>query len=141
MSVSLKRKNFHVWVISKSFWRDFETFFVELKFRQKIFFCCSCNPHKSKIANNYSRKDIGYLNVKISSFLIASDFNWETAMINFRDPTCYKNPNKSLYLGLILTNFPKSFMKTQALETGFIKRWGGGFRLYNILIIFLIWTL
>ena len=37
-------------------------------------------------------------------------------MIN--KPTCFKNPDKSSYIDLILTNFPKSFQNTCVIETG-----------------------
>ena len=35
-----------------------------------------------------------------------------------KDPTCFKNPDKSSCIDLLLTNFPKSFLKSQTLETG-----------------------
>ena len=44
-----------------------------------------------------------------------SRFN-RTSMIN--KPTCFKNPDKSSYIDLILTNFPKSFQNTCVIETG-----------------------
>ena len=65
------------------------------------------------------------------NFLIAGDFSSEmseSAMDNFRgayhlldlmkDPTCFKNPNKPSCIDLLPTNFPKSFLKSQTLETG-----------------------
>ena len=33
-----------------------------------------------------------------------------------KEPTCYKNPNNSTYIDLILTNCPKNFQ--ESLETG-----------------------
>ena len=51
----------------------------------------------------------------------------ESAMGNFcgtynlhnliKDPTCFKNPDKPSCIDLLLTNFPKSFLKSQTLET------------------------
>ena len=35
-----------------------------------------------------------------------------------KDPTCFKNPDKPSCINLLLTNFPKSFLKSQTLETG-----------------------
>ena len=35
-----------------------------------------------------------------------------------KDPTCFKNPYKLPFIDLILTNFPKLFIKSQTLETG-----------------------
>ena len=65
------------------------------------------------------------------SFLNGGDFNsemTESAMENFcgtyhlhnliKDPTCFKNSDKPLCIDLLLTNFPKSFLKSQTLETG-----------------------
>ena len=64
-------------------------------------------------------------------FLIVGNFNsemTESTMENFRgtyllhnlikDPTCFKNPDKPSSIDLLLTNFPKSFSKSQTLETG-----------------------
>ena len=52
----------------------------------------------------------------------------ESAMENFcrtyhlhnliKDPTCFKNLVKPSCIDLLLTNFPKSFLKSQTLETG-----------------------
>ena len=68
-----------------------------------------------------------------NNFLIVGDFNsemTESAMENFcemyhlhnliKDPTCFKNPHKPSFIDLILTNSPKSFLKSQTLETGLL---------------------
>ena len=34
-----------------------------------------------------------------------------------KDPTCFKNPDKPSCIDLLLTNFSKSFLKSQTLET------------------------
>ena len=65
------------------------------------------------------------------NFLSVVDFNsemTESAMKNFcgtyhlhnliKDPTCYENLDKPSCIDLILTNFPKSFLKSKTLETG-----------------------
>ena len=64
-------------------------------------------------------------------FLIVGDFNskmTKSAIENFcgtyhlhnliKYPTCFKNPDKPSCIDLLLTNFPKSFLKSQSLETG-----------------------
>ena len=66
--------------------------------------------------------------------LIVGDFNSESiesAMANFcgtyhrhnliKDHTCFKNPDKPSCIDLILTNFPKPFLKSQTLETALSK--------------------
>ena len=35
-----------------------------------------------------------------------------------KNPKCFENPDKPSWIDLILTNFPKSFLKSQTLETG-----------------------
>ena len=64
-------------------------------------------------------------------FLIVGDFNsemTESFMENFcgtyhlhnliKDSACFKNPDKPSSTDLLLTNFPKSFLKSQTLKTG-----------------------
>ena len=66
-----------------------------------------------------------------AQFRTVGDFNFEMtefAMENFcgtyhlhnliKDPTYFKNPDKPSCIDLLLTNFPKSFLKSQTLETG-----------------------
>ena len=107
---------------------------MELNLRKKkVLLFCSYNPHKNLLSN--------YLNiigkrlaspVKINEdFLIAGDFNSEmtdSAMEKFcvtyhlhnliKDPACFKNPDKLSCIDLLLTNFSKSILKSQTLETG-----------------------
>ena len=65
------------------------------------------------------------------NFLIVGDFNsemTESAMEKFcgtyhlhnliKDPTCLKNSDRPSCIDLLLTNFSKSFLKSQTLETG-----------------------
>ena len=42
---------------------------------------------------------------------------WETYHLHnlIKDATCFKNPDKPLCIDLILTNFTKSFLKSQTL--------------------------
>ena len=69
--------------------------------------------------------------MEIYNFLIVGDFNsemTESTMENFcgtyhlhnliKAPTCFKKSDKPSSIDLLLTNFPKSFLKSQTLETG-----------------------
>ena len=114
--------------------KDFEGIFVELNFRKKkVLLCCSYNPHKNLISNhlNILGKILDTQMKIYDNFLIVGDFNsemTESAMEKFcgtyhlhnliKDPTCFKNPDKPSCIDLLLTNFPKSFLKSQTLETG-----------------------
>ena len=121
-------------IISITPLKNFEGIFVVLNFRKKkILSCCSYNPHKNLISNhmNILGKILGRQMKICNNFLIASDFNsemTESAMENFygtyllhnliKNPTCFKNPNKPSCIDLLLTNFPKSFLKSKTLEIG-----------------------
>ena len=123
-------------VISITPLKDFEGIFVELNFRKKkVLLCCSYNPHKNLISNhlNILRKILDTQMKIYDNFLIVGDFNsemTESAMENFcgtyhlhnliKDPTYFKNPDKPSCIDLLLTNFPKSFLKSQTLETGLL---------------------
>ena len=114
-------------IISITPLKDFEGIFVELNFRKKkILLCYSYNHHLNILGKILDTQMKIYGN-----FLIVRDFNFEmteSVMENFcgtyhlhnviKDPTCFKNPDKSSYIDLLLTNFPKSFLKLQTLETG-----------------------
>ena len=110
--------------------KDFEGIFVELNFRKKkILLCCSYKPHMNLISNHLNiLKKLLDTQMKIyGNFLIAGGIT-ESAMDNFcgiyhlhnliKDPTCFQNPDKPSCIDLLLTNFPKSFLKSQTLETG-----------------------
>ena len=101
--------------------------------KKKILLCSYYNPHKNLISNHLNiLGQILDMQMKIyTNFLIVCDFSSEmtgSAMENFcgtnhlynliKDPTCFKNPDKPSCIDLILTNFPKSFLKSQTLETG-----------------------
>ena len=94
--------------------------------------CCSYNPSKNLISNrlNILGKTLD-TQIKIyDNLLIVGDFNsemTESAMGNFcgtyhlhnliKDPTCFENPDQLSCIDFILTNFPKSFLKSQTLLT------------------------
>ena len=134
MTETFYKRRYSYKIISITPVKEFERIFVELNFRKKkILLCCSNNSHKNLISNHLNiLGKILDTQIKIyDSFLIVGDFNsemTESAMKNFcgtyhlhnliKDPTCYKNPDKPSCIGLLLTNFPKSFLKSQTLETG-----------------------
>ena len=121
-------------IISVTPLKDFEGNFVELNFRKKkVLLCCSYNLYKNLISNhlNILGKILDTQMKIYDNFLIVGDFNsemTESAMEKFcgtyhlhnliKDPTCFKNPDKPSCIDLLLTNFPKSFLKSQTLETG-----------------------
>ena len=119
-------------IISITPLKDFEGIFVELNFRKKkVLLCCSYNPHKNLNSNHlHILGKILDTQMKIYDyFLIVGDFNsemTESAMENFcgtyhlhnliKDPTCFENPDRPSCIDLLLTNFPKLFLKSQTLE-------------------------
>ena len=121
-------------IISITPLKDSEGIFVELNFRmKKVLLCCSYDPHKNLISNhlNILGKILDTQMKIYDNFLIVRDFNsevTESAMENFcgtyhlhnliKDSTCFQNPGKPSCIDLLLTNFPKSFLKSQTLETG-----------------------
>ena len=128
------RKDIHTKIISITPLKDFEEIFVEFNFRKKkIPLCYSYHPHKNLISSHLNiLGKILHAQMKIwNNFLIVGDINsemTESAMENFcgtyhlhnliKDPICFKNPDKPSRIDLLLTNFPKSFLKSQTLETG-----------------------
>ena len=91
------------------------------------------HPHKNLISNhlNILGKILDTQMKIYDNCFIVGDFSsemTESAMENFcgtyhlhnliKDPTCFKNPVKPSCIDLLLTNFPKSFLKSQTLETG-----------------------
>ena len=107
---------------------------MELNLRKKkIILCCSYNPHKNLISNhlNILGKILDTQMKIYENFLIVGNFNFEmseSAMENFcgtyllhnliKDPTYFKNSDKPSCIDLLLTNFPKSLLKSQTLQTG-----------------------
>ena len=59
---------------------------------------------------------IGYFNVEANNSAIFCDtYNLKNVI---KEPTCYKNPNKSSCIDLMLTNKPRSFKHSFVIETG-----------------------
>ena len=127
------RKDIPTKIISITPSKDFEEIFVEFNFRKKkIPLCYYYNPHKNLISSHLNiLGKILHAQMKIwNNFLIVGDINsemTESAMENFcgtyhlhnviKDPICFKNPDKPSRIDLLLTDFPKSFLKSQTLET------------------------
>ena len=111
-------------IISITLLKDFEGIFVELNFRKKkILLCCSYNPHKNltQIIRIFLEKYWIYANENIPQFAYCRSFQFcGTYHLHnlIKDPTCFKNPDKPSCIDLLLTNFPKSFLKSPTLETG-----------------------
>ena len=111
-----------------------EGFYVGIKLRKiKWLFCCSYNANRCKIdlhLKNLS-PSLALYSSHYENFIIIGDFNVEandSAISVFSDtydlkglikePTCYKNPNKTSCIDLILTNKPRSFQHSCVIKTG-----------------------
>ena len=115
--------------------KNIEGFFVEINLRKKKkqLLSCSYNPTKIQISNHLAElsKSTDLYLTKYDQLLFLGDFNAEvedpsvknfcssynlTSMIN--RPTCFKNPEKPSCIDLILTNCPRSFQTSCAIEIG-----------------------
>ena len=114
--------------------KNIEGFFVKINSRnkKKWLLSSSYNPTKMQISNHpaeLSNNTDLYL-TKYDQLLFLGDFNAGVedssvkifcsnynlrSMIN--RPTCYKNPEKPSCIDLILTNCPRSFQNSCAIET------------------------
>ena len=111
-----------------------EGFYIERNLRKrKWLLCCSYNPDKNNIQfhlENLTKSLILYLS-NYENLIILGDFNVSTDnsyMASFCDiqdlkslitePTCYKNPENSTWIDLVLRNHPRSFQNSCAFETG-----------------------
>ena len=111
-----------------------EGFFIEINlFKKKWLLCCSYNPDSNNIKNHLSALSVN-LDIYFSQyehFIVMGDFNVEVGnrdMEEFcknynlkcliRAPTCYKNPNNTSSIDVILTNFQRSFQSFCTIETG-----------------------
>ena len=111
-----------------------EGFYVEINLRKtKWLFCCSCNSNRCKIVfyqENVNRS-LALCLSHYENFIIIGAFNVQandSAISVFRDtydlkslvkdPSCYKNPNKSSSIDLILTNKSQSFQHSCLMERG-----------------------
>ena len=93
---------------------------------------CSYSPYESEIKKNLAalKNSLDSYSSKYEKVLILGDFNVEIEEANInslcenynlklltKQPTCYKNPNKSTCIDLII-NFPRMFQSTCVSETG-----------------------
>ena len=111
-----------------------EALLLEINLRKKKWLlCCSYNPHKSSVANHLYelQKMLDIQSANYDNFLLVGDFNAEPKdkeIVDFcqtynmqnivNDFTCYKNHNKPTCIDLMITNRPKSFLKSKVIETG-----------------------
>ena len=115
--------------------KNIKGFFVEINLRnkKKWLLSCSYDPMKMQISDHLAElsKNTDLHLTKYDQLLFLGDFNAGvedssiktfcssynlTSMIN--KPTCYKNPEKPSCIDLILTNYPRSFQNSCAIETG-----------------------
>ena len=113
---------------------NFETLFIELKLHNKKWLLVGTyNPAKSMIVNHtrYLSKCLDFLTPRYENILLFGDFNCEPSDFAISDfcetnnlknlisvPTCYKSLDNPTCIDLILTNRPRSFQKSTAIETG-----------------------
>ena len=104
-----------------------EDFFAEINLRKKKWlFICSYNPNRENIENHLETwsKNLALYSCSCENLIIIGDFNLsveETSISGFcdtfglksliKDATCYKNPEKSSSIDLILTIIHVVFKK------------------------------
>ena len=106
---------------------------INLRNKKKWLLSCSYNSKKTLLSNHIAElsKSFDLFTTKYERLLFLGDFNAGmeessikifcsnfnlTSMIN--KPTCYKNPDKTTCIDLILTNCPGSFQNSCVIETG-----------------------
>ena len=111
-----------------------EGLLVEINLRKKKWLlCCSYNPNKNLISTHLNEvgRHLDLYSTKYDNILLLGDYNVEldnSHLCEFcqvynlksliKEPTCYKNPDKPTCIDLILTNRPKSFQDSTAIDTG-----------------------
>ena len=112
---------------------NIEAFFIEILLKScKWLICCSCNRDRINVATLLGEigKALDAYSRKYKNTLLMSDFNVEpdeTTMKAFcnqyklkslnKDPTCFKNVNKTSCIDLLLTDNSKCFEDCLTLET------------------------
>ena len=112
---------------------NFEGFFVEINLRKKKWLLsCSYNPNRKYIVNHVKNICTGLDQFRATSdnLVLIGDFNIEPEEENMLDflninnlknlvkqKTCYKNPDNTSCIDLILTNCHRSFQNTSVFET------------------------
>ena len=111
-----------------------EGLFVEINLRKKKWLIsCSYIPNKNLIQSHLLQisNKLDLCSLIYDNFILMGDFNTEphdTYMEDFclnynlsnliKEPTCFKNTENPSCIDLILTNSPKSFQHSMAIETG-----------------------
>ena len=111
-----------------------ESFLVEIILHKKKWLInCSYDPNKNNIKNHFEiiSKALDAFSTKYENIIILGDFNEcvdDETMRNFcnsyrlnsliKQPTCFKNPENTSCIDLILTNKPRSFQSICVIETG-----------------------
>ena len=110
-----------------------EDFYVEINLeKKKWLLCCSFHPNKNTIKSHIEilHKGLALYLFKYENFIVLGDFNvgmdnsditvfWDTYDLKCltKEPACYKNPENSSCIDLILTNNPKCFQTSCVAET------------------------
>ena len=111
-----------------------EGFFVEINLHSKKWLLsCSYNPEKGNIKNHLRAlsTSLDIYSTHFDHFIVLGDFNVAIDNIDMKEfcqmynlkslirvPTCFKNPENPSCIDLILTNSPRSFQSSCAIETG-----------------------
>ena len=111
-----------------------EGFYVDINLRKKKWLLCGTyNPHRNNIGNHldFYSKYLALYSSAYDNYVVIGDLNIEAdskEMSSFcdtfdltsliKEPTCYKNPDNSCCIDLILTNKPLSFQNSCEAETG-----------------------
>ena len=107
--------------------------FIELNFRKKWLLCCTHNPNRNNISSHLHllRRSLHLYSAEYEHFITVGGFNTEVTQTSMKvfcdsyefenlikDATCYKNPENSSCIDLILTNNLNSFQNSGVIETG-----------------------
>ena len=111
-----------------------EGMFIKLNFRKKNWLLsCSYNPNFNTTTDHLEilRRNLYLYSAQYENLILIGDFNTvinHSCMRTFsesytlssliKEPTCYKNPQNTSCLDLILTNSPYSFQSSCVIETG-----------------------
>ena len=111
-----------------------ETFYVEVNCQKiKWLFCCIYNPNKNNILAFLENLDrsLALFSSSYENYVMICDFNIGPDNIyiksfcdNFgftnliKEPACFKNPENPSCTDLLLTNRPRTFQNSCAIETG-----------------------
>ena len=112
----------------------FESIFLEINIRKKkwLIGCCyNPNIHSISASLDHIGNNIDKYLSTYENFIVLGDFNAEPSnqyIEDFcqvyccrnilHDKTCFKNPQRPTCIDLIITNKPKSFQDSMAIETG-----------------------